>query len=139
MARIRPGAVVSVQWGFAACLVMRRELFEQIGGFDPTVFLYGEDMDICHRVRCTGRQVILDTTVVVDHIGNASGEQAFVPIEQARLKLAADVRWLRKYHSYSYERVTITIRKMLIALRRKPAARAMHAAVIEHRTMSKIQ
>jgi GT2 family glycosyltransferase len=136
-ARIRSGRVVPIQWGFAACLAMRRGVFEEIGGFDPAIFLYGEDMDICHRVGCTGRQVVLDTTVVVDHIGNVSGEQAFAPIEQARLKLAADIRWLCKYHSRTYARATLAMRKMLIALRRKPAARAMHAAVVEYSAIAK--
>jgi len=38
-------------WYTAACLLVRREAFEAIGGFDPEIFLYFEDVDFCLRLR----------------------------------------------------------------------------------------
>ena len=38
-------------------MLLRRELFEQLGGFDETYFMYGEDIDLCWRVRKSGRGV----------------------------------------------------------------------------------
>jgi GT2 family glycosyltransferase len=41
-----------------AAIFIRKDLFEQIGGFDPDFFLYGEDMDICWRVHLMGYKII---------------------------------------------------------------------------------
>lgn len=39
-------------------MLLRRSLFEQLGGFDEDYFMYGEDMDLCLRVREAGYKVI---------------------------------------------------------------------------------
>ena len=36
-------------------LCMRASLFAQVGGFDEDFFMYGEDLDLCFRVKLTGR------------------------------------------------------------------------------------
>lgn len=41
-------------WSSGACFVMRRSLFEKIGGFDEQIFMYGEDVDLSWRVRAEG-------------------------------------------------------------------------------------
>jgi len=50
-----------------ACLMISRELFAELGGFDVG-FLNGvEDIDLCLRVRELGRRVVYCPTSVVDH------------------------------------------------------------------------
>jgi GT2 family glycosyltransferase len=41
----------------ASCLVVRREAFEQVGGFDERFFMYGEDVDLSWKLRKLGRLV----------------------------------------------------------------------------------
>jgi GT2 family glycosyltransferase len=41
--------VVEVPWGCAGCLLVRRAMFEALGGFDPSFFLDFEDLDVCWR------------------------------------------------------------------------------------------
>lgn len=36
------------------CLVVRRSAFEALGGFDETFFMYGEDEDLCWKLRKLG-------------------------------------------------------------------------------------
>jgi N-acetylglucosaminyl-diphospho-decaprenol L-rhamnosyltransferase len=38
----------------ATAILVRRTAFDQIGGFDESYFLYGEDLDLCRRMRCAG-------------------------------------------------------------------------------------
>src|SRR5687768_3751682 len=42
-------------WVSGACMVVRRSAFEQIGGFDESLWMYGEDVDLSLRLAELGR------------------------------------------------------------------------------------
>jgi GT2 family glycosyltransferase len=65
---------VFVDWLLGAAMLIRRECWEQIGGFDESIFLYGEDWDFCYRARKAGWQVLYAPQSQVIHHGNAAGE-----------------------------------------------------------------
>jgi hypothetical protein len=41
-----------------ASIFIRKDIFKKIGGFDGNFFLYGEDMDLCHRVHLSGYKIV---------------------------------------------------------------------------------
>lgn len=47
---------VSMQtsWSSGACILLRREALEQVGGFEPRIFMYGEDVELSYRLRAAG-------------------------------------------------------------------------------------
>jgi GT2 family glycosyltransferase len=55
----------------AACL-LRRELFDQLGGYDESYFAFYEDVDLNVRARVGGRDFAYVPEAVVWHLGNAS-------------------------------------------------------------------
>ncbi len=61
-----------IAWILGACMMFRAEVYRQVGGFDSDFFLYGEDTDICLRLRQAGYAVACLHAVQVDHWGGAS-------------------------------------------------------------------
>jgi GT2 family glycosyltransferase len=53
-------------------LVVRRELFEKLGGFDDDYFMFAEDLDLCWRAQLLGWTVKVVPSAVVFHEGGAS-------------------------------------------------------------------
>ena len=51
----------------AACLMMRRSLFEQVGGFNEHFFTAYQDLDLCLRLRARDLRIIYTPRVVVVH------------------------------------------------------------------------
>jgi GT2 family glycosyltransferase len=55
----------------AAALAIHRTTWERVGAFDPTLFLYYEDVDWCLRARAAGVELSVSTTTL-HHAGGAS-------------------------------------------------------------------
>ncbi|HUH06485.1 MAG TPA: glycosyltransferase family 2 protein [Egibacteraceae bacterium] len=69
-ARSRP-----VDQVIGAFLLVRRPLFEALGGFDERFFLYFEEVDLCYRARAKGFQSYLVTEALAFHEGQVSSKQ----------------------------------------------------------------
>jgi hypothetical protein len=55
----------------AACL-LRRELFDELGGYDESYFSFYEDVDLNLRARIAGWRFLYEPAAVAWHLGNAS-------------------------------------------------------------------
>jgi len=53
----------------SGCCIVRREVFEEVGGFDSDYFIYDDDTDFSLRTRLLGYKVILVPSAVVVHRG----------------------------------------------------------------------
>jgi succinoglycan biosynthesis protein ExoA len=56
----------------AVSILVRREAFCSVGGFDERYFLYGEDLDLCHRLRADGWALLTLPQAWAVHVGGAS-------------------------------------------------------------------
>jgi hypothetical protein len=50
----RPAQPVQADWMLGAFLLLRREMLDELGGFDEGFRLYGEDIDLCYRAEKAG-------------------------------------------------------------------------------------
>jgi len=62
----------SVDWVSGACFLIRRAVFEAVGGFDERYFMFAEDMALCWQVRASGSSVAAVTSAEVTHIEGLS-------------------------------------------------------------------
>ena len=69
---VDPSQAREADWLSGCVLAVRREAFDQVGGFDPGYFLYVEDVDLGTRLRAAGWRMWHDPTVEVVHRVGAS-------------------------------------------------------------------
>jgi len=62
--------------GTGACLLVRRSTIDQVGFFDPDFFMYGEDLDLCFRIKEGGWKVVYLPTAQAVHLKGQSTRQA---------------------------------------------------------------
>jgi GT2 family glycosyltransferase len=74
----------------SAGMLIRRDVWELLGGFDPGMALFGEDIDFCWRVHAAGLRVRVITDAVVFHARAAT--KARRPISVGRRARLLDRR-----------------------------------------------
>jgi hypothetical protein len=124
----RPG---SPEWASGACLLVRRSVLEELGGWDDGFFMYCEDKDLCKRARDAGYDVRYEPAAVVRHAGGASAPRPSL----AHVLAQSRIRYARKHDSRvvaALERagIALTAFTHLFASRGGRAARAGHAAAL---------
>jgi len=62
-----------VDFVIGACMLLRRQVFEQTGGFDESFFMYAEEADWQKRILQHGWTVRFTPAAQVTHLGGASG------------------------------------------------------------------
>src|SRR5215470_2611851 len=60
-----------IAWVVGASMIIRREVYSELGGFDPDFFLYSEETDFCLRLRQRSYEIGLVEEAAVRHIGGA--------------------------------------------------------------------
>jgi GT2 family glycosyltransferase len=91
-----------------ACMLVRRDVFEKIGGFDESYFMYSEDVDLCYEAARAGfvNYYIPDASIV-HHGGKSSSRQW-----QTAMKMKAELDFCDKHYGRLYR---IGFRAALVA------------------------
>jgi N-acetylglucosaminyl-diphospho-decaprenol L-rhamnosyltransferase len=63
-------------WLSGSCMLLRRTAFDVVGGFDPSYFMYCEDMDLCRRLVDAGWSSIYVPSAVITHEGGHATARA---------------------------------------------------------------
>jgi GT2 family glycosyltransferase len=95
-----PGGIA---WVLGASMAGRRDVLKRIGGFDDRFFLYGEDADICLRIRKAGYVVGFIPDAEVVHWGGES-ERGHHRLAVWEKKISAETRFFQKHYSRAVSR-----------------------------------
>ena len=88
----------NIAWVLGACMFISSNLYDQLQGFDSDFFLYGEDVDICIRVRKLGFKIGFDTNIQIMHIGGASEFKSQSLDKWMRKRNGAFLFYKKHYH-----------------------------------------
>ncbi len=89
-----PGSIACV---LGASMIARAEIIERLQGFDDDFFLYGEDQDLCLRVRKLGYEIGYIDSSVVTHVGGHSEKHSLLS-EVWKKKINAEYLFYRKHY-----------------------------------------
>jgi N-acetylglucosaminyl-diphospho-decaprenol L-rhamnosyltransferase len=95
-------------WLSGACLLLRREAFEAVGGFDEDYFMFFEDVDLGERLALAGWASVYVPTARVVHVGGVSWKAK--PARMISAHHASAERYLhRRYHRWYQLPVRVAI------------------------------
>jgi GT2 family glycosyltransferase len=66
-----------VPWAVAAFLLVRRQAWDAVGGFDEAQWMYAEDVDLGWRLRNAGWAIRYEPRALVDHESGAATTKAW--------------------------------------------------------------
>ena len=84
-------------------MIIEREFFEQVNGFDERFFLYFEDIDICRKAKLFNKKVIYDPTQKIMHTGKFESASkkgifnSFINNPTTRMHLSSWIKYILKW------------------------------------------
>ncbi len=66
------GQDAEVFWASGACMLVRKKVYESLGGLDGSFFAHMEEIDFCWRLKNAGYKVMYCAGAVVFHLGGGS-------------------------------------------------------------------
>jgi GT2 family glycosyltransferase len=102
-----------VDFASGACVLVRRDAFLAVGGFDERIFLFYEDDDLCLRLRKAGFKIVQADAAVVRHARGSSSEPAPGRIFRTRWHQAWSRSYVCRKHGVPDDGVRVLVRNGL--------------------------
>ena len=108
----RASLIQSLSAVTAACLCIRKKVFDEIGGFDETLAVAFNDVDLCLRIQAAGYRNLYTPYAELYHHESASRGYEDTPEKMARFQKEADIlraRWMPVLMSDPYYNPNLTL------------------------------
>ena len=96
-ARVGHDRALPVPWVSGAALAIRRSALHAVGGFDPSYFMYYEEVDLAYRLYHAGWETHFAPVTDVTHLGGASTHQQAGPMFLQ--EIASALKYFDRHHS----------------------------------------
>jgi hypothetical protein len=91
-----------VDWIGGAFMLLRRKVFEQVGGMDEQYWMYSEETDWCYRIKQAGWKIYYLPRVAILHVGGGSTRKRRAEMEAQLYK--SKVRFFIKNYNFAFGR-----------------------------------
>lgn len=107
-------------WISGAVFLLRRKVFEKIGGFDEDFFMYTEDVEYCFRIKKAGWGVWYTPSTRILHVGFGSGKGGTVRFARAYIGkeggIIGEFKGLKAFYRKHYPRWQHPVLSLFIKL-----------------------
>jgi GT2 family glycosyltransferase len=97
-----PSLPSQVDWVPGAFSIVRADVLEEVGLFDPRFFLYGEEVDLCRRIKKAGYEIWYWPDIVVVHVGGESARHMsdvdLAGSQVVHWRMRSTLLYYRKHH-----------------------------------------
>lgn len=134
-------SVRECDWVPGCYYLIRREVIDKVGLFDPRYFLYYEEVDHCKRVKQAGWKVVYYPHTTVVHIGGESAKSVdelnAASRQIPKLQIESELLYFRKHHGVAglaWHMFLVCLGDLILALKAvlKGRGRAAIGACWEH-------
>lgn len=114
-----PDATCCVEYIIGAVMLLRVSAMQVSGFFDPKIFMYHEDAEICARARMAGFSVLLEPLAKAIHLsGKSCGNSCFVARLKQYYHSKCKLQVYAKYHGIGAKFFAFSAKEFLMQLRR---------------------
>jgi N-acetylglucosaminyl-diphospho-decaprenol L-rhamnosyltransferase len=135
-----------IAWVMGSSMIARLEVIRGVDGFDEHYFLYGEDLDLCLRIRKSGWDIGYIPEAMVIHWGGQS-ERNNLPVEVWEKKIRAEALFYQKHYSpktvraidrWNFYQACWRICTLKLELLIAPNKKQLHAKLEKYRLVRKM-
>jgi GT2 family glycosyltransferase len=114
----------TVEWIMGAYMMLKKEVFEKTGGFDETIFMYGEEIEWCKRIKDKGFRTFYNPEIKITHLDKASSK--FLLEKPLLNEIRGIVRYFKQHYKNYYWWIKwslwkwLFIREMIFRVLNKP-------------------
>lgn len=113
----RDKRIIFPDWVSGSIMMIRKEIFDNLKGFDEDFWMYYEDVDLCRRARNTGGKIAFcnDITIQHDHGGSTRADLRTTAVTKCEVQISRHL-YIHK-HEEGFKRVlmqSITVADNLV-------------------------
>src|SRR3989344_7486340 len=99
-----------IDWVTAAALMIPKKVIDEVGLLDPQIFMYGEEVEWCYRIKKAGYKIYFSPITKIIHIGRGSHQK--IPTKAFIGEYEGLMYFYKKYKS----RFALQILKLLLKI-----------------------
>jgi N-acetylglucosaminyl-diphospho-decaprenol L-rhamnosyltransferase len=114
-------------WVTGAFMLVSRKAFVESGGFDPKIFMYTEELELCYRLDQMGYKIVLNPDInIIHHGGSSSGSYH---------SLTSEVRYMLYFFEKHKSRLIMPFVKLIFIL--GSSLRYLYFGIIKNNAQSR--
>jgi len=86
-----------IDWASGCSLIIRREVYDKLGGFDEDFFMYTEDEELCYRVHKIGYKIVYTSDILITHFEGKSNRNKSINEFLVKTKVESEFLYFKKH------------------------------------------